>query len=164
MTADATAGDGVSVVAMLPVHIDALMCFEREMFGAEAWSAQAYREELADRDHRSYVTALDSSGALVGWAGVRVLGADAEVLTVGVVPSARRAGIGRLLLGTLLAHAVERGAEQVFLEVRVDNPAALAMYENDGFARLGIRRGYYENGRVDAVTMRKGLVDERIRR
>ena len=58
-----------------------------------------------------------------------------------------------------MAEAVRRGAREAFLEVRVDNPAALALYEADGFARVGLRPGYYDGGRVDAVTMRRDLTE-----
>jgi ribosomal-protein-alanine N-acetyltransferase len=76
---------------------------------------------------------------------------------VGVVPGARRAGVARRMIDVLLAEAIRRGAREAFLEVRIDNDAALALYANEGFARIGIRRGYYDGGRVDAVTMRKEL-------
>lgn len=158
---DPDAGAAVELVPMTAAHVDVLLPFEREMFGAEAWSADAYRAELADTRLRHYVAAVEvgdgPDGALLGWAGVMVVGPDAEVLTVGTVPAARRRGIGRRLLRALLAEAARRGASQVFLEVRVDNDAAIALYEDEGFTRLGRRRGYYENGRVDALTMRKEL-------
>lgn len=141
---------------MTPAHVDALMPYEREMFGPEAWSAAGYRGELADTRTRWYVAAQDDTG-LLGWAGLMVVADTAEILTVGTVPAARRRGIGRRLLAELLAEAVRRGAVEVFLEVRQDNDAAIALYEAHGFERIGLRRGYYENGRVDALTMRKEL-------
>jgi ribosomal-protein-alanine N-acetyltransferase len=147
----------VKVVPMTRGHVDALMPFEQQMFETEAWSRSSYLAELGDTRHRHYVAAESDDGALLGWAGVRVVADEAEILTVGVVPAARRQGIGRLLLAELLEHARERGARQVYLEVRVDNTAALALYESDGFARVGLRRGYYANGQVDGVTMHRGL-------
>jgi ribosomal-protein-alanine N-acetyltransferase len=147
----------VNVVPMTRGHVDALMPFEQQMFETEAWSRSSYLAELGDTRHRHYVAAESDDGMLLGWAGVRVVADEAEILTVGVVPAARRQGIGRLLLADLLAHARERGARQVYLEVRVDNAAALALYESDGFARVGLRRGYYANGRVDGVTMHRAL-------
>ncbi len=144
---------------MTDAHVDALMPHERSMFGPEAWSAAAYRSELADRRSRYYLAAEDADGTLLGWAGVMVIGPTAEILTVGVVPTARRRGLGRQLLAGLVAEAVRRGAREAFLEVRVDNPAALALYEADGFARVGLRPGYYDGGRVDAVTMRRDLTE-----
>jgi ribosomal-protein-alanine N-acetyltransferase len=61
------------------------------------------------------------------------------------------------MLADLLAEAVRRGAREAFLEVRVDNAAARALYRREGFEDVGVRRGYYDAGRVDAVTMRKEL-------
>lgn len=150
-------GGAVAIVPMAVRHVDTLMPFERAMFGTEAWSARGYRDELADTELRHYVAAEDSAGGLLGWAGVMVVGDSAEILTVGVVPDARRRGVARALIAALLDEAVRRGAREVFLEVRVDNAAALALYESEGFARVGRRRGYYDHGRVDAVVMRRRL-------
>jgi ribosomal-protein-alanine N-acetyltransferase len=147
----------VSVVPMTAGHVDALMRYEDEMFGSEAWSADAYRDEISDTRSRGYFAAVDDAGELLAWAGVRVIGDSAEVLTVGVIPAARRRGIARRMLRTLLGEATGRGAREAFLEVRVDNVAARRLYEAEGFAQVGRRRGYYDAGRVDAVVMRKEL-------
>lgn len=144
---------------MLPGHIDELMVFERELFGPEAWTARGYRMELADVRSRWYVVAVDPEDGdrLVGWAGIMLLGEDAEILTVGVVPFRRREGIAGLLLDALEAHGGAGGVTTVFLEVRVDNAGAIALYEHRGYERVGTRRGYYEHGRVDAALMRRDL-------
>ena len=151
-----TAGS-VSIVAMTAAHINALMPHERAMFGTEAWTASGYRTELADTDRRYYLVALASTDELLGWAGVMVIADSAEILTVGGIPTARRRGIARQLLAGLLAEARRRGAVEAFLEVRVDNVAAQALYARDGFAQVGVRRGYYDGGLVDAVVMRREL-------
>jgi ribosomal-protein-alanine N-acetyltransferase len=147
----------VTIVPMASHHIDVLMPYEREMFGTEAWTRAGYRAELADTRLRYYVAAEGPHGELLGWAGVMVVADAAEILTVGVVPTARRAGTARRMIDALLAEAIHRGAREAFLEVRVDNEAALALYEAQGFAPMGLRRGYYGGGRVDAVTMRREL-------
>jgi [ribosomal protein S18]-alanine N-acetyltransferase len=147
----------VTVVAMRAEHIDALMPYERAMFGTEAWTANGYRSELADTRRRHYLVAQGEQGELLGWAGVMVIADSAEILTVGVVPSARRRGIARLLLDGLLADARRRGAVEAFLEVRVDNAAAQSLYAREGFVEVGVRPGYYDGGRVDAVVMRREL-------
>ena len=147
----------IDVVPMTRAHIDALMPFEREMFGTEAWSADGYRAELADTRHRYYLVAVDENESLLGWAGVRVVADTAEILTVGVVPQARRQGIGGRLLAMLLDEARRRGAVEAFLEVRVDNTVAQQLYEQARFVRVGIRRGYYAEGRIDAVVMRRAI-------
>lgn len=142
------------IVAMTPAHVDALMPYEREMFGTEAWSARSYSAEIADTALRHYLAVEDDDGALLGWGGVMVIGPAAEILTIGVIPAARRRGLATKLLHALLDEAVRRGAEECFLEVRNDNTAARAFYAAEGFAEIGVRRGYYDHGRVDAVSMR----------
>jgi ribosomal-protein-alanine N-acetyltransferase len=86
-----------------------------------------------------------------------VLADEAEILTVGVVPEGRRQGTARRLIAALLDAARAGGAADVFLEVRVDNEAARALYESEGFASIGMRPGYYDSGRVDAVVMHREL-------
>jgi [ribosomal protein S18]-alanine N-acetyltransferase len=145
----------VTIVPMTIEHIDALMPHEQAMFGSEAWTASGYRTELADTRRRHYLAAVDADGALLGWAGVLVVADCADVLTVGVVPDARRQGIATRLLAGLLAEARTRGAVEVFLEVRVDNDGAQRLYAHQGFVQIATRRGYYDSGRVDAVVMRR---------
>jgi ribosomal-protein-alanine N-acetyltransferase len=145
------------IVPMTRSHVDALMRYERQMFGTEAWSRAGYLAELADKRTRYYVAAEGPDGELLGWAGVLVVADTAEIMTVGVVPAARREGTGRRMLDLLLAEAVSRGAKEAFLEVRADNAAARALYRTAGFDEIGLRRGYYAGGTVDAVTMRKAL-------
>jgi ribosomal-protein-alanine N-acetyltransferase len=151
-----TSGE-VVLVPMTSAHLDAIMPFEREMFGAEAWTRSGYQAELDDRDYRYYVAAEGADGAVLGWAGVMVIADSAQILTVGVVPDARRRGIGQALLDALLAEARRRRATAVFLEVRVDNGAAQALYARNGFTRLRVRRGYYDHGRVDGIEMQRAL-------
>jgi ribosomal-protein-alanine N-acetyltransferase len=147
-----------AIVAMTVAHIKQVMIYERDLFGPESWSASAYREELADRQHRLYLAAVDDDGSLLGWAGVRVLADVGEILTVGVVPTARRQGIGSQLLVGLLAEARRRGAEEVFLDVRADNEDAQRIYAREGFIAVGRGRGYYDHGRTDSLIMSLKMV------
>lgn len=147
----------VAIVPMTVEHVAAAMPYEREMFGPEAWTESSYRTELAD-PLRAYFAALDEDGVLLGWAGTMVNGETADIMTVGTLPDARRRGIGTALVHALLAEDRRRGATEVLLEVRIDNPGARALYEREGFVTIGIRRGYYDHGRVDGVTMRLGLM------
>jgi ribosomal-protein-alanine N-acetyltransferase len=150
-------GEPAAIVPMTAAHVDALLPYERAMFGPESWTASGYRAELADTRHRRYLAIEGADGQLLGWGGVRVLGEEAEILTVGVIPAARRRGLAVRLLTALLEQARRLGARELFLEVREDNAAARALYRREGFVEVGIRRGYYENGRVDAVVMSRRL-------
>ena len=137
---------------------DAPRCaeLERMLFpGDDPWSERAFREELLAGFH--YVAArLDDGGAetLVGYAGLALMGTDAEVHTIGVDPAHRVRGIGRALLRALLK-AADAAHATVFLEVRTDNEAAHALYVSEGFAVVGLRRRYYTPSGADAHTMRR---------
>lgn len=133
----------------------AIMALENTVFPEDAWTAATMRAELADR-HGYYLVAeaLDGSG-LVGYAGLRApRGVEqADVQTIAVAEGVRRQGLGRALIGALLAEARDRGATEVFLEVRADNPGAQALYASLGFEGIAVRRGYYPGG-VDALILR----------
>jgi ribosomal-protein-alanine N-acetyltransferase len=148
--------NGVQLRTMTAADVDALMPFEHIMFGTESWSRSAYLEEINDKELRYYVVA-EADGQLLGDAGLLTVDETAQIVTVGVLPQARRQGIGRLLVRELVAEARRRDAEEVLLEVRVDNDAAKKLYESEGFSEIGRRPGYYDHGRVDAVVMRHGL-------
>ncbi len=129
---------------------------EAELFGAEAWTAETWWAELAQRG-RHYLVAEAEDGALAGYGGVLVNGADADVMTVAVAPGHQGRGYGRVVLSALLDLAAERGAVQALLEVRADNAPAQRLYERLGFKRIAVRRGYYRSpqGSVDAWVMRR---------
>lgn len=131
---------------------DAARCaeLERELFARDdPWSARAFVEALAAGYH--YLAARQD-GQLVGYAGIALLGAEAEVHTLAVDPAHQGQGTGRSLLRELLAPAA--GAT-VFLEVRTDNAPAIALYRSEGFTVVGTRRGYYRPSGADAFTMRR---------
>lgn len=141
--------------------IEAVMPVERQLFGDEAWSDTMLWSELAARDTRWYVVVDgEHRGRIAGYAGLCVFGSEeAYVQTIGVDPGRQRRGIGTVLLRSLIAEAQRRGARRLDLEVRADNPVAQGLYERHGFVRIGHRRAYYQPSGVDAVVMRKSLVD-----
>ena len=88
---------------------------------------------------------------------------EVEVLTLGVTPAARRNGVARALMTAALGIARQQRVAQAFLEVAVDNDAAIALYERLGFHRAGKRLYYYdrgEAGRMDALVMRLDLTSK----
>ncbi|WP_166845724.1 ribosomal protein S18-alanine N-acetyltransferase [Isoptericola sp. BMS4] len=146
---------------------DRVLELERVLFGAGAWTYGMLADELAALG-RWYVvaepTGPDASVVygpgpkpVVGYAGLWFDGDVAQVMTVGVDPSYQRHGVGRALLTALVSRARELRASAVLLEVRVDNEAALSLYERAGFERIGLRRRYYQPEDKDAFTMRLDL-------
>ena len=94
-----------------------------------------------------------------GFVLARTAGDEAEILTLAVMTSARGKGLGRLLLQAAINQAQALGAVTMFLEVGVDNPAALALYYGLGFTRVGARKAYYaaQPGSGDALVLRLPL-------
>lgn len=121
--------------------------------GGDAWSAG------------SFLALLGSEGT-VGWiakqGGVvlaRAIAGEAEILTIGVHPAARRQGLARALLNVCYAVLPALGADRLLLEVAVDNAPALTLYRSEGFAAVGRRTNYYKRGlaHIDALVMARGL-------
>ncbi len=134
-----------------------IMELETGTFGTDAWSSDAMLSDLRSRQcHYLVADRLGSPGRLDGYAGLFAPhGAEqADIQTIAVAESARRAGLGRSLLNALIAEARTRGASEVFLEVRADNPGAKRLYETLGFEEIAVRPAYYQPDGVDAVVMR----------
>ncbi len=143
-------------VALRPMRwwdVEAAHALETVLF-PDPWSVETFWSELAlVPDSRHYLVAEDD-GDLVGYAGLAVVGRQADVQTLAVAPAAQGRGLGRRLLHALVAEARRRDAGEVLLEVRAENAAALALYAGAGFERIAIRRGYYRPGGTDAHVLR----------
>jgi [ribosomal protein S18]-alanine N-acetyltransferase len=143
---------------------DADRCAELEaqLFpGDDPWPAVAFLRELESK-HNHYVAAR-VDGRLAGYAGISRLGRkppyEYEIHTIGVDTEFQGQGFGRGLLDHLLGIAA---GDPVFLEVRTDNAAAIALYERVGFTRIGVRKRYYRVSGADAYTMRRDPEGARI--
>jgi len=140
-----------------PDDLGAIMAIEERSFPTDAWSAESMAAELASPHGRYLVDEHD--GLVVGYGGVRALhgSADADIQTIALLAEHRGRGRGRTLLRALLSAAAERGAREVFLEVRADNPTAEGLYRAEGFEEIGRRPRYYQPDDVDAIVMRLEL-------
>lgn len=95
-----------------------------------------------------------------GFLIMRMAADEAEILNFGVVPWARRKGRGRELLDAAQLLAQGLGIRSLFLEVAVDNTAAIALYTGNGFLEVGERPKYYlrpDGSRTNALVLRKAL-------
>ena len=111
--------------------------------------------------HRGAFTliAADSENGTVGGFIVAHGGPTGHIITIDVFPSARRAGVGSLLLETAEQKLRQTGCRAVGLETAVDNVAALAFYKRHGYSVIRTWPHYYSNG-VDALVLKKRLVRE----
>lgn len=95
----------------------------------------------------------EDSRAIVGFVGLWFIGDEAHVTAIGVRERERRLGVGELLLLASAELAVPRGARVMTLEVRAGNGGAQELYKKYGFAKVGVRKGYYTDNGEDAFVM-----------
>jgi ribosomal-protein-alanine N-acetyltransferase len=143
-----------------PADLAAIMALETSTFGSDAWSPASMLSEL-ESEHTYYLFAFDpeTPERLAGYGGLLAPqdSGEGDIQTLAVAEDARRAGLGRTLVSSLLAEAETRGAAEVFLEVRADNPNARALYDSLGFEQIAVRAKYYQPDGVDAQIMRVRL-------
>ena len=136
----------------LPVFVS----LDKELFPYSPWSASQYKEEFS-APTRHFVVAVDDEQNIIGYAGVFAPGAaEADVLTVGVVPNHRGKGVARQLMELLTNWAHNQGSTAMMLEVKVDNAEAIGLYESLGYSKLNTRKDYFGPG-LDALVMRLDL-------
>ena len=136
----------------LPVFVS----LDKELFPYSPWSASQYKEEFSSPT-RHFVVALDQAENIVGYAGVFAPGeAEADVLTVGVVPDHRGKGIAKALMVLITDWANAQGSTAMMLEVKTDNADAIGLYESLGYSKLNVRKDYFGAG-LDAQVMRLEL-------
>ena len=143
---------------MRPTDLAAVARLESETY-AFPWSEGIFRDCLRAG---YYCCVAEFERACVGYAVLSTGAGEAHVLNLCVAESFRGMGIGSRLLQRLTEHAASVGAREIFLEVRPSNTVAICLYQSRGFAKVGIRKGYYQavGGREDAVVLRRQLVPE----
>lgn len=122
-------------------------CFSRP------WSIRAFADVLKKKEAIYLVAETD--GRVVGHCGVANIAGEGEITNVAVLESCRGRGIGRKMLLKLLEEGRAAGIMDFTLEVRAGNAPAIHLYESLGFLSEGIRPGFYDSPREDALIMWK---------
>ncbi|HEY1156104.1 MAG TPA: GNAT family N-acetyltransferase, partial [Arthrobacter sp.] len=112
---------GITIRDMTLDDVPAVGILEHKLFPIDAWPVQMFLDELSQPETRRYLVAEGSDG-IVGYAGLMCIEPIADVQTIAVVPDYEGRGIGSTLLTHLIDEARQRGAADVLLEVRADNP------------------------------------------
>lgn len=137
--------------------VDTLMAAAFDPRFGEAWTRNQCLGVLAMPGVRLTLATVDDAPA--GFAMVRAVADEAELLLLGVDPRFRRRGIATALLRAVIAEAQVTGIADLHLEVRANNEA-VKLYTAQGFAKVGERRGYYrgKTGETfDAHTYRRAV-------
>ena len=115
------------------------------------WSKSSYMQELNNPVAKYFVAKVDNK--VVGFAGTWIVLDEAHITNIAIHPNYRKQGIASKLLEELLSYCKSQGCVAYTLEVRKSNIAAKALYEKYNFKQEGIRKGYYEDNKEDAILM-----------
>lgn len=117
------------------------------------WTKQGFEEALP-MDNVCFLLCMDGN-TVAGYCGLYMAADEGEITNVAVDPSYQGQGIGHMLIQALLKEGEKKGITRYFLEVRVSNEPAIALYEKNGFTKQGIRKNFYEELHEDAYVMNK---------
>lgn len=118
------------------------------------WKKKDFENSLFDETRPIYI--IQNSGFI---AFSKALD-EAEILMVWISPENRKNGFANVLLEFAFKDLMKKGTNQIFLEVAIDNIAALKLYKNHGFKEIGMRKNYYRsenNENIDALILSKTL-------
>ena len=139
----------VSVRRAVISDCDALADIHASAF-RRGWSNAEFEALLSQPGTHALIAHYRSafgSQAPAGFILYRLIGDEAEVLSVAVAPDCRRRGIGRSLVDEALRQLYRDGARSIHLEVEETNAAAITLYRRVEFRESGRRAGYYSQGR-----------------
>ena len=139
------------------VDLDAVTEIERASF-ADPWSTAEFASVLNAGQAIFLVAEVGEKNGIIGYVIAMAVLDQAEILNVAVAPDQRGAGLGGGMLDAALLEVERRGAESVFLEVRVSNAAARALYASRGFVEISRRKNYYRTPVEDALVMQKAVI------
>lgn len=119
------------------------------------WQKKDFENSLIDETRPIYI--IQNSGFI---AFSKALD-EAEILMIWIDPEQRKNGLANVLLEFVFKELKQSGTNQIFLEVAIDNIAALKLYNNHGFKEIGKRKNYYkrDNQNIDALILSKNLND-----
>jgi ribosomal-protein-alanine acetyltransferase len=137
--------------------IDSLLPIEHRCFHHDRLTRLDFHRALKAKS--AVLLVAEEGGTVMGYSLLRIRARQGHLESLAVDPPARRLGLGRSLLKASEQAVLERGALHMRLEIREDNPAALALYQSLGYRQHGTWLEYYED-ESDALRLRKALGSE----
>jgi [ribosomal protein S18]-alanine N-acetyltransferase len=136
---------------MTLADLPAVHAIEQASFDAP-WPPEAYRNDLESNRLAQYLVARVGD-EVAAYGGMWLMVDEGHIITFAVHPAWRRQHIGERLLLSFIDLAVDRGAHEATLEVRLSNLPARRLYEKFGFRPVGLRPRYYSDNGEDALIM-----------
>jgi ribosomal-protein-alanine N-acetyltransferase len=132
---------GLHIEPSQPRDADAVAQLHARSF-YRGWPREDITAYIMDSETPTLV-ACDPKRKVAGFAMLRLLGDDVELMTIAVDPKYRGRGVGEALMKACFADLMMTPSRRMILEVAADNPAAIRLYEKFGFQKLSERQGYY---------------------
>lgn len=121
------------------------------------WSIESIKTEL-NNPLAKYIIALDEeNNKVVGFVGAWIVVGEASITNIAVTSNYRNKGIANDLIKALIKTCLDLNCYLINLEVRASNIKAQNLYKKNGFLVDGLRKGYYEDNKEDAILMTKDL-------
>lgn len=117
------------------------------------WNYDILKSELLSDSSKYIIAKLNDN--IVGFAGLKLILDEAEIMNIVVKKSCRNRGIGSLLMQKLFSICNNLDVSTINLEVNECNVSAINLYKKFGFKVVGFRKNYYDNGN-GAVLMKRG--------
>lgn len=117
------------------------------------WNYNVLKEEIESSNSKYIVAKIDNK--VIGFAGIKIIMDEADIMNIVTKKTFRNQGIGTLLLDNLISIAHKLQLSSISLEVNEENSPAIHLYEKFGFQNLSIRKNYYQD--KNAIIMTKKL-------
>lgn len=137
-----------------------LLALEQQCFTTDRLTSRSF-QWMINRAHGQLWVA-DRHGQLLGYAVVLFHRGTslARLYSLAIAEQARGSGLGKQLLERIEACALAHDCAYLRLEVRIDNPAAIALYERNGYRRFALIHDYYQD-HADALRLEKRILEHR---
>ncbi len=142
--------DGHLIRRFQPADLPAVLEIERFCQG-QPWTAAHFKAEQ-DNPYSS-LDVYQRGHALAGFLCSWLIAGELQIQNLATAPNCRRKGVARLLLEHVLRRASSAGLQEAWLEVRLSNLPAIALYRDFGFLEEARRPHYYHDGE-DALVMK----------
>lgn len=117
------------------------------------WSMESIKSEV-NNPLAKYIVAKDiESNKILGFIGVWIILGEGDITNIAVHPEFRKLGIGEKLLNSMINLCESLDCNIINLEVRSSNLPAISLYKKLNFLEVGLRKGYYEDNKEDAILM-----------
>jgi len=149
-------GKKIDIAPLSEGDLEAVLPIEKASY-PHPWTLVHFKDELQNPVADLVGCKIDD--ILAGYLCYWLIAGELQILNVAVAPEFRGCGIANRLLDHVFASCHTKGLVSAWLEVRVGNRAAIALYRRFGFSDGGVRRNYYRDGE-DALLMVRDFAED----